>query len=695
MKQVLQVVYHRTLNLNPIILLICCGFTANLYAQGADQSEDRRLQSLFSLSLEELLAIPVNSASLMPDKAQLSASSIFVVSRESWQSRNAKRIADAVESAPGVAVLPFRFGADAIAVRGFAGSNLPRGLSVRWDGVPLTAYSNGAAVVSVPNIDVNILDNIEIVRGPASALYGSDAFHGVLSLYSLNQPGNFIQAALGDEKRYDLSAYFDLPSPQSTRTTLALATSGQGDQNIAYLYTDPLTGNDNSGHRHNQFESQTAAINFNTTETAPVDFRWGLYWNQFDGDRFIGPGRSQTPGVSALADQDWSGSETDFLMTNAAVTFYLPANISTEVNGFFWNADVMQETKVPRMGGIGENHVTVGDQRYGVGIIVRQNQTAFNTQWALSVRHDMMAVDQGQTTVVAPNNTVLAQVDEGFANRERHINSVTLEVKTNFAQDKWKLVYGGRIDDYSDFGTQKTPRVGLIYAPTRDWTYKLLYGRAFRAPTAFETYGIGNFKGNPDLDSEIIDTLEWAAFKYADNWTAGITFFASRWRDGIIRVPSQDPNFNLEFLNVDENRSRGIETQYQYHQRQWSAEVSVSHARSENKTQDEEYGAFPQTILNAALNYRTKSGLHVTLNNRLHWNATSGIDDEFDNNTKLSTYWRVDLSLRKDINPQLQLNAGVRNLLNRDNFLPSLFNAESGVPEEDLSITAGLLYSFR
>lgn len=682
------------ISLKVAVIILSIYSCANTFAKTAEQSDYLQMRDLFSLSLEDLLEIPVTSGSLLsPKKSRVSASTTSTVTRKSWQSRNARRISDAVEVLPSTQILPFRFGAEAIALRGFSGSNLPRGVAVRWDGVPLSGFSNGAAVVSVPNINLNTLEKIEMVRGPASALYGSDAFHGVLSLYSVHHATDEIQIMTSSDNFYDLSSHFSLSKPQSVRSVFALSASGQTDQHQAYRYTNATSGDQGIGYRKNQYDSQTGLINISAADGAPLSFRWGLYWNRFDGDRFIGPGRSQTPGISALGDQDWSGSNTDFVMSNAVASADLPAGVNVELGTYIWRADVLQETKVLRASGsIGENRVNIDDVRYGTGLTFRQNQSDNNTRWALSLGHDTLEVDQGHTTVLGNDNRVLAEVDEAFANKERDIASVVLEAKTSLLQEKLDLVYGGRIDKYSDFGTQKTPRLGVIFTPKLNWTYKLLYGKAFRAPTAFEIYGIGNSKGNPNLEPETVDTIEWATTRYSDNWIAGLTIFTSYWRDGIIRVPSEDLDYRLEFRNVDKNRSRGVEASWQFQGQRWQADLSASWVKSENLTQDEAYLAFPRVILNTGLGYRTQGGTQITLTNRVHVDASSGINNDTENASMLDTFWRVDVSVLKDLTRQIKLHAGIRNLFDRNNFHPSLFNAEHGVPAKELSISIGLNY---
>jgi outer membrane receptor for ferrienterochelin and colicin len=87
-----------------------------------------------------------------------------------------------------------------------------------------------------------------------------------------------------------------------------------------------------------------------------------------------------------------------------------------------------------------------------------------------------------------------------------------LQDEWKFAND-WELTAGVRYNHYSDFGNTVNPRLVLVWQTRYELTTKLLYGRAFRAPSFVETRAINNPAnlGNPDLDPETIQTLELAA----------------------------------------------------------------------------------------------------------------------------------------------------------------------------------------
>jgi iron complex outermembrane receptor protein len=135
-----------------------------------------------------------------------------------------------------------------------------------------------------------------------------------------------------------------------------------------------------------------------------------------------------------------------------------------------------------------------------------------------------------------------------------------------FAQDEIRLadplvLYAGlRIDRYDGFGTAASPRAALIYTPGSKTTFKLLAGRAFRAPNEYELHFADfQYEANPLLKPEHIETLELIAQHFIGG---GLQISASAFRNRLTGLVSQhlDTAENLiSFENLDEIHSRGLE----------------------------------------------------------------------------------------------------------------------------------------
>ncbi len=136
-----------------------------------------------------------------------------------------------------------------------------------------------------------------------------------------------------------------------------------------------------------------------------------------------------------------------------------------------------------------------------------------------------------------------------------------------YAQDEHQLLgnlsftLGVRYDRYSDRGKFVSPRVALVYNPSRRTTLKLLYGRAFRAPNIYELYyeSPDEVKSNPFLNEEKINTFETVIEqKLSDNIFGVLSLYRYEMKDLI----EQEFDFTdelLQFRNIEKVRGNGIE----------------------------------------------------------------------------------------------------------------------------------------
>jgi len=138
----------------------------SLYSQANEYIDE----SLFALSLEELLAIEVEVASGVLESELEVGSSVSLITREQWQQRGARRTDDALGGLISTIALPTFGGGNALAVRGYATELSVRGIATILDGVPLNTLAFGTSAYDKPNIDLGILQRIETIRGPGSPM---------------------------------------------------------------------------------------------------------------------------------------------------------------------------------------------------------------------------------------------------------------------------------------------------------------------------------------------------------------------------------------------------------------------------------------------------------------------------------------------------------------------------------------------
>ena len=109
------------------------------------------------------------------------------------------------------------------------------------DGIPMNFITLGSAFDSLPNFELGILDKVELIKGPGSSIYGSNAFHGVLLLKTFKSGKNYysIEVAGAYPLYNDANAkisqcFYD----NLIRIDTAASLSHQGDQDLEYKYND-------------------------------------------------------------------------------------------------------------------------------------------------------------------------------------------------------------------------------------------------------------------------------------------------------------------------------------------------------------------------------------------------------------------------------------------------------------------------
>lgn len=142
--------------------------------------------NLFDLSLKELLEVQtVTAASGFEQSIKDAPASVTIIAAAEWQARGAKNLSEALRGATSINLTA---GAgdweSVIQIRGLSGES-GHSVKILIDGVPINRIHDGA--VPRTTMPLHGFKRIEIVRSPGSAVYGADAFGGVINLVSYSQ----------------------------------------------------------------------------------------------------------------------------------------------------------------------------------------------------------------------------------------------------------------------------------------------------------------------------------------------------------------------------------------------------------------------------------------------------------------------------------------------------------------------------
>lgn len=551
----------------------------------------RAEDDLFELSIEQLSQLEVSVASLVQESILDAPASVSVVQREQWQLSGARRVGDALEDVPSLVTFSTWGGAPVYNLRGYGSELSVRGLASSLEGVPLNSFAYSSSAYDKPNLQLDLLQDIEIIRGPGSTLYGTDAFHGVMAyrLRHADVTGQSLQFSFADPQ-YEAAHVYSASQWGALSVDAGVAYQHQHDQHLNFRYQDPQSGDWQTGQRANQFEN--ASVYLTTRyELAQGSVRWGFYQDDYRAEDFSGLGRQfyiklpdnfQLQSPDMQQDLDHSDQVSHFWMSYLNYERQWQA-LSLNVKTYYWQSEqgwafdnsrypdsltTLGNTTLPCKANAASSNPNplicahelfqfVANERSGGSINLSGKNQLWMRQWVLGAGMDLMTVGDGVFIRRDASGNELEHTESDYNNKYRRIAYGFFQGRSVVTSNS-EINYGLRYDDYDDIGGHQSPRLAYIYALNEESRIKLLYGHAFRAPSAIELYGSGAVLGNSALKPETIDSYEWVYQYYGARWQFDATLYYNAWHGAITLVPVGSGT-NNQYQNNDENRARGLE----------------------------------------------------------------------------------------------------------------------------------------
>ena len=539
-----------------------------LTLSGAGWCEELKKASGEPIRLEEIVV----TATKTEKKVEDAPASVTVIDKEEMKKKNMETVDDALNSLSGLFVKRSKGLMDSTAsvrMRGFAGDEYTL---VLIDGQPLNdAYTGGVEWGALP---VENIERIEVIRGPASALYGGNAMGGVINIITKTPQKLELEASSGygahDTYRYRLSAGnrfwdrlsirlgYEEESTDGYPTTPVYRTiaSGTGDVSGGYpmndKYGEPrywVVGDkgDNGAQRRSingklslDF-SETGNLSF-TAVSGRYEYDYGpphTYMGTFEGYAIAGP--DQRARFRPNDFISWTGigkNETD---TYALVfkEMFGPIEINAQAGTVQVDDRYTLESgsgsddynNSPGSLKITENESWFtelrGDAPVGKSHILTLG-TSYRTDESDTNDYDIPFYrsysDAGPSIFYSGGNSKTWAV---FAQDEwRVIDPLTLYMGLRF--DSWKVsdgasgVPGAETRYASNTESELSPKVAAVWKALANTTLKASVGHAFRPPTLYELYRTWQswrrtYQSNPNLKPETVWTCEMGIDQYFFN----------------------------------------------------------------------------------------------------------------------------------------------------------------------------------
>jgi len=659
--------------------VIIYGFIAALRADTVTESS---VEDVYSLSIYELINIPINSASQFSQTGLTVPSSVSLLTPSDWENTASQNINDAISHLNGVMLYTVPIGGEIIKIRGFS-LVPPRGVNTVLDGVSLNNFRWGTADFSFNHVGLVGIEKIELVKGPGSVLYGSDAFQGVKSVQTqkgfLSQIKSHVE--LGSDNFYSAGLSGTSVTKGKYILDYALQRTVQGDQNHEFNYIDPSASSLLTSQRALKSDYHNSFIKLRSNNFSQWQYDVGIYFYGAESTDYPGLGNILAGRSPPLKNKDRVDQESELAVGRIDINYYGFDNLDLLVRGFVWEDD---RTISRYISPISIQNRRESENTSGLTFIVKTPNKVLNTSLSFSAGFEKSKILKGHTKILSSTGTIIREVDEAYAGKKRTIKEFSFEAETELGS--WLLNYAARLDHYQTFGDQLTPRLGATYLYNNRSAIKLLFGQAFRATTAGEQTGTTTVnRDSENIKPELIDTVELAWMTFTDNYKMNVTIFESIWKDAITIESGR-------LINRDESRAKGVEIEVQYRNAPWRVDYSTSYVQSKNRTTREDYVAFPEWINNIGVGYELPSlPIDFYWSNRILSNMQETADVTSDD---LPTYWQSDLHADYKINRSTDIILNIKNIFNRKNYIPSLQFADEGLLSEELNVFLELKHKF-
>lgn len=503
-------------------------------------------------SLEELGSIQVYSASKHLQKASDAPSSVTVITADEIQNYGYRSLAEILESVRGF-YIDYDRDYSSVGVRGFArlGDSNNR-ILVLIDGHRINDNVFGQPYIGTEFLaDVDLIERVEIIRGPSSSLYGADAFFAVINVITRKAP-----QLKGAELSFATASF---------GTYQGRASYGGQYKGVDLLLSGTFYNSQGQTLFYPQFDSP--ATNYGITQNTDYEnFQQILTTISFHGFTLQGLFRARDKGVPTAY---YGGLFNDPRTRNLDYHQYLDLSYQHSV-GDNWDLTARASYDQARLQapvaystGLPDGSTTVDTYSFRGNwwdsevklsrTLFEKHKITLGTEITDNVRQDQGDYSPlGNIFVAVPASSVIWAL---------------------YGQDEFAIVHnltlsaGLRYDHYSDFGGTTNPRLGLIYHLFPPTTLKLLYGTAFRAPEPFElTPDYGSiYDNNLNLGPEEIRSVEGIVEQeFGPHFTLAGSVFRN-WISDLISLETNPVDNQLIYLNSGKANATGVELELDGH----------------------------------------------------------------------------------------------------------------------------------
>jgi outer membrane receptor for ferrienterochelin and colicins len=618
------------------VVLLCPGPYSFAQQPDAKESED-----LFDMSIEELMNLKVSVASKKPESTNEAPGVIVVVPKNEIELYGDRDLHQLMQRQPSVYTgHSFAYSDNLAAFRGDMSTHQERHTLILLNGRPIRESTLGYSFPVYLAFPLMNLESVELIRGPGSVLYGTNAFTGVINLRSRPVPEQYevsIFGMGGSQEYYDTTVSIGGRSGELGFVTDIRAAGLDG---YPYKFTDQYGVYDDDNN-----------FNRSISGTLHLDYR-NLTFDLFAADVDI-----FTMGVMPAWSNYYHESHNKRLFANLGYKIPLHERATLELNATY----NLQEDIL----------ASIGTRRVGTNTSDVLGEVTLFTN-PLDNLNFVLGFLQEYRSNYKPDNEYFQSIPS------YHYSPRGFYAQGDYKLNKVVKLIAGTQWNKSPLGDSDfVSRYGIILTPYKKWGVKLLRGEAFRGPMAVESDlydpGIFTFIGNKDLKPETITTYDAQLFYHDEKSYAAVTYFKSE-TQGMIIYDIQGSN--VSYTNGGEQQFDGIEFEAK---RSLSPQLNAlgSFMYQNNKADsDLDPSYVPENMAKLGMDYNWDWGSAAVF--CTHFGKPPSVSSPIPGNPETEAVSLLSLNIRLDMSnwldfpkKQAVLTLRVENLLDEEIYVPN------------------------
>lgn len=558
------------------------------------------------------------------------------------------------------------------------------------------ADANGLGnAMSLDRININDVEKIEIVRGPSSALYGSEAMGGVLNIITKPSKEQTLLTGL-EHTSEDTSHWWHADTGRIGNFSMTLDARFN---KINRSMPDTATESDPYGTAQTYNASLNYYVNDHSYVNAYMDY-YSQHLKTDMGTPVMKPITLTTSsGKMSLSGQamlEGTGSKA-FKQKNYGINWNGKTDkndwqIQAYMSKFNWSTT--SNTKV--LGSI----PPAGMEGMFNYLLQKKNTYDFNhdehNMWAIEGRDSLRVNDHHRVTFGAEYvkdkvaGTGLGKNGDGVHNitengktkssSEKTLSSYAAYLQDEIEYGKWFIVPAIRYDHHSAYGSHTSPKIGVTYNATDHFRIKANYGDGFKAPSVSQLYydldmemGRGNWvhlTGNPNLKPEKSKSWDLGVEAEFGKGYGSLTYFDNDVDNLIASIPKgKDSNgHNLHrYENVNKARIKGLENTLGYRFNdtlEFKVTSTLLDAKDTSAGKDLTQRARLSQIYQLIYDDHKDTGWSAVLWNQLDYKFVTGKAWESGESVKKS-YSLTNFSLTRKVNKDTRVYGSVQNIFDK------------------------------